>query len=296
LRIKFPDAAGRARSAADDGSGSIELARDLYGLPVTAKALPGEYDVNFHLTTPGDNPPHTKEEAAAAGFVLKVMHPARERAFIDMQCCALQHLAKRAPQLTLRACGSTEMAKHLPRLPRRMDRRGSCGCSATCRHDAGEGAAALAGTSAQPRLFLGEMDAALADFTHDAAGRELKWDLTRAGWIRAHLHLIHDASQRALVEKFLSLYEVEVLPVLPHLRRSVVYGDANDYNVLVGKALPLPRKVVSVIDFGDMHETVTVSKWRLPRRMRFWGSKIHCQRRRRWFEGITARFRLRKRS
>ncbi len=40
----------------------------------------------------------------------------------------------------------------------------------------------------------------------------------------------------------------------------MVYGDANDYNVLVGKALPLPRKVVSVIDFGDMHETVTVSE------------------------------------
>jgi 4-aminobutyrate aminotransferase-like enzyme/Ser/Thr protein kinase RdoA (MazF antagonist) len=240
---------------------AIELARDLYGLPVTAKALPGEYDDNFHLTTPGDNPPHTKEEAAAAGFVLKVMHPARERAFIDMQCCALQHLAKRAPQLTL------------PRV--RLNRNGETFAAIT----AADGSQRLVwllsyvpGTmlaKARPHspellhslgLFLGEMDAALADFTHDAAGRELKWDLTRAGWIRAHLHLIHDASQRALVEKFLSLYEVEVLPVLPHLRRSVVYGDANDYNVLVGKALPLPRKVVSVIDFGDMHETVTVSE------------------------------------
>src|SRR5258708_17525304 len=108
--------------------------------------------------------------------------------------------------------------------------------------------------------FLGEVDAALADFSHAAGGRELKWDLARAGWIRAHLHLIRDASQRALVEKFLSLYESEVLPALPQLRRSVIYSDANDYNVLVGKALPLPRKVVSVIDFGDMHETVTVSE------------------------------------
>src|SRR6202011_6116126 len=91
-------------------------------------------------------------------------------------------------------------------------------------------------------------------------GRELKWDLARAGWIRAHLHHIRDASQRALVEKFLSIYETNVVPALPHLRRSVVYGDANDYNVLMGAPLPLPRKVVSVIDFGDMHETVTVSE------------------------------------
>jgi 4-aminobutyrate aminotransferase-like enzyme/Ser/Thr protein kinase RdoA (MazF antagonist) len=108
--------------------------------------------------------------------------------------------------------------------------------------------------------FLGQMDAALADFAHPATRRELKWDLTRAGWIRAHLHLLRDASQRALVEKFLTLYETGVLPALPQLRRSVVYGDANDYNVLVGASLPPPRRVVSVIDFGDMHETATISE------------------------------------
>jgi 4-aminobutyrate aminotransferase-like enzyme len=39
-----------------------------------------------------------------------------------------------------------------------------------------------------------------------------------------------------------------------------VYGDANDHNVLVGESLPLPRKVVSVVDFGDMHEGLTVSE------------------------------------
>src|SRR5260370_17602867 len=108
--------------------------------------------------------------------------------------------------------------------------------------------------------FLGEVDAALADFSHAAAGRELKWDLARAGWIRAHLHHIRDASQRRLVEKFLSLYEAEVVPALPQLRRSVIYGDANDYNVLVGKALPLPRKVVSDLDFADMPDTVPPSQ------------------------------------
>src|SRR5216684_2427667 len=180
---------------------------------------------------------------------------------MDMQCCALQHLAKRAPQLTL------------PRV--RLNRNGEAFAAIT----AADGSQRLVwllsyvpGTmlaKARPHSpellqslghFLGAMDAALADFAHPAARRELKWDLARAGWIRQHLSLLRDASQRALVEKFLSLYDTEVLPALPHLRRSVVYGDANDYNVLVGKALPLPRKVVSVIDFGDMHETVTVSE------------------------------------
>jgi 4-aminobutyrate aminotransferase-like enzyme/Ser/Thr protein kinase RdoA (MazF antagonist) len=233
------------------------LARDLYGFAATAKSLPGEYDDNFHLTARDK----TAENGEGAGFVLKVMHPARERSFIDMQCRALQHLAQRAPQLAL------------PRV--RPNLRGE----AFAEISAADGTRRLAwlltyvpGTmlvKARPHSpellqslgrFLGEMDLALADFFHAAARRELKWDFVRAGWIRNHVQLIRHASGRALVEKFLSLYEAEVLPALPRLRRSVVYGDANDYNVLVGRALPLPRQVVSVIDFGDMHETVTVSE------------------------------------
>src|SRR3984893_12009739 len=93
---------------------AVELARELYGLAVTAKSLPGEYDDNFHLTTVSDvlgaqprfAAPHSdsfnpENKLGSAEFVLKVMHPARERPFIDMQCRALQHLAQRAPQLTL---------------------------------------------------------------------------------------------------------------------------------------------------------------------------------------------------
>src|ERR1700688_436330 len=69
---------------------AVRLARDLYGLDVTAKSLPGEYDDNFHLIA-----------ADGAQFVLKIMHPARERAFIDLQCQAMQHLARHAQGLVL---------------------------------------------------------------------------------------------------------------------------------------------------------------------------------------------------
>src|SRR5258705_1605548 len=251
---------------------AVELARELYGLAGSAKAVPGEYDDNFHLTPqdlagtqpslagPLSNPLHTKTEAAGAEFVLKVMHPARERSFIDMQCRALQHLAERAPQLTLPrvilnrsgeavgagdADGTARLVWLLTYVP------------GTMLVKARPHSAELLQSLGQ---FLGALDAALVDFEHPAVRRELKWDLARAGWIREHLHLIRDGSQRALVEKFLALYDAEVVPVLAQLRRSVVYGDANDYNVLIGPPLPLPRKIVSVIDFGDMHETVTVSE------------------------------------
>src|SRR6266849_8300137 len=69
---------------------AVRLARELYGIESTARALPGEYDDNFHLSA-----------ADGRAFVLKVMHPAREPSFIDLQCKALVHLAERAPQLPL---------------------------------------------------------------------------------------------------------------------------------------------------------------------------------------------------
>jgi 4-aminobutyrate aminotransferase-like enzyme/Ser/Thr protein kinase RdoA (MazF antagonist) len=256
--------AGQATTEAE----AIRFARELYGLETTAKTLPGEYDDNFHLTTLGNAPAATPVAPETAGlrphgsaFVLKVMHPARDRELIDLQCRALQHLSQRAPQLGLpRVCplatgdafASVQGSDGLERLVWLLTY--------------------VPGTvlaEARPRphellmdvgRFLGEMDAGLADFAHSAAKKDLKWDLAGVGWIRQHFDHIKDGSRRALVEKFLALYEAEVVPLSGRLRRSVIYGDANDHNVLVGDPLPLPRKVVSVIDFGDMHHSFTAAE------------------------------------
>ena len=229
---------------------AARLAGELYGLEAAAGALPGEYDDNFHLTA-----------ADGRAFVLKVMHPAREPSFIDLQCKALVHLAGRAPQLPL---------------PRVLPNR------------SGELFSEMTGADGSKRLVwllsflkgkvlaevrphapellrdlgrvLGELDAALHSFEHPAAHRELKWDSSRAGWIKEYMQEIEGAERRALVERFLALYEAEVAPRLPRLRRSVIYGDANDYNVLVSDPWPQPRKIGGVIDFGDMHHGLTVSE------------------------------------
>jgi 4-aminobutyrate aminotransferase-like enzyme/Ser/Thr protein kinase RdoA (MazF antagonist) len=272
---------------------AVRFAFELYGLEVTAKALPGEYDDNFHLTAikktksravahkassspfafnelspgPANAPPHAPGSLGpsmtrdGSAFVLKVMHPAREESLIDLQCRALQHLASRAPQIDLpRVCltktgepfasvaladGSSRLAWLLTFVPGTV--------MASAKPHTAELLASL-GT------LLGDIDSALVHFSHPAAQRDLKWDFARAGWIREHLQLIADPERRALVEKFLALYDAEVVPVMGRLRRSVVYGDANDYNVLVGEPWPTPRRAISVIDFGDMHETFTVSE------------------------------------
>src|SRR5215471_13424868 len=69
---------------------AIRLTQDIYGLKVSARSLPGEYDHNFHVTT-----------ADGRAFVLKIMHVDRERELVDLQCQALRHLADRAPEIVL---------------------------------------------------------------------------------------------------------------------------------------------------------------------------------------------------
>src|SRR6266480_637974 len=143
---------------------AVRLARELYGIEASARALPGEYDDNFHLTS-----------ADGHAFVLKVMHPARERSFIDLQCRALTHLAQCAPQLPLprvtpnrsgeqftsiaAADGSTRLVWLLTFV------------NGTVLAEVRPHTPELLGDLGR---FLGEMDAALQSFTHAAAHRELK--------------------------------------------------------------------------------------------------------------------------
>jgi 4-aminobutyrate aminotransferase-like enzyme/Ser/Thr protein kinase RdoA (MazF antagonist) len=230
-------------------SEAVRFARELYGLEAEARALPGEYDHNFHLKT-HDGP----------GFVLKVMHPARERGLVDLQCAALHHLAERAPQLAL------------PRVQPTLE-----GGALTSSHIAERarivwmltfvpGTVLARARPHSPELLqslgrlLGEMDAALADFSHPSAERELKWDLSRAGWIREHLDEIDDPGRRGLVEGFLALHESEVVPSLARLRRGTIHGDANDHNAIAGDPHAWPREIVSVVDFGDMHRGLLVAE------------------------------------
>ena len=229
---------------------AVSLARELYGPQVSAQDLPGEYDDNFRLTT-----------ADRRQFVLKVMHPARARSFVEMQISAFEHLAKNLPHC------------ELPRvIPMSGGRR-----FATITDGSGrerlvwmlsyiDGATLAQVNPHAPELLesvgqlLGEIDGALAAFDHPAAHRDLQWDSARAGWIAGQLGNVANDDQRKLLEKFLALYRSAVVPVLPHFRRSVIYGDANDHNVLVAAPWPQPRSAKAVIDFGDMHHTITVSE------------------------------------
>ncbi len=225
------------RATAGDAA---RLARELYGLEARACALPSEYDDNFRLET-----------ADGDARVLKVMHPMREAGFVDLQCAALRTVADRDPGLPVprvlpdragRPYSTTTLGDGAPRTVW------------TLSYLAGRPIAGLrpvtAGLLEELGGALARLDLALAGFSHPSARRELKWDLLRAGWIRGHLGLVEDARRRALVERVLARYDAEAAPALGRLRRSVVYADANEHNVLVGFGPDRYPRLAGLIDFG----------------------------------------------
>jgi 4-aminobutyrate aminotransferase-like enzyme/Ser/Thr protein kinase RdoA (MazF antagonist) len=235
--------------AAVTSAAAERIAADLYGISARAKALPGEYDNNFRLTS-----------ASGAGIVLKIMHPSREPALVDLQARSLQHLAARTPDLSLpriqlaRSGQTISVVELSPGVPQLVWALGFI---------RGRPFAETRPKS-MPLLeelgeFIGTMTAALADFDHPAADRELKWDLTRSGWISAQLHQIGDARRRRIVANCMEQFSASALPPLATLRRSVIHGDANDHNVLTDAPRAGSPRIVGVIDFGDMHRGPTVA-------------------------------------
>lgn len=99
-------------------------------------------------------------------------------------------------------------------------------------------------------VVLGKLSGALIDFQHPASNRNLKWDITYADWIQAKLNVFEDPQQLKLVNHFLILFKTRVIPQLPRLRRSVIFNDANDNNILVSTVEGRPR-IDAFIDFGD---------------------------------------------
>ncbi|CAN5535403.1 aminotransferase class III-fold pyridoxal phosphate-dependent enzyme [soil metagenome] len=232
----------------------MQLAQTFYGITATAQELPSERDQNFHL-----------KDVAGQAFVLKLSGTAEQWAVLDFQNQAIRHLTVHAPNLPCpRVCqtthgeaiatvegsnGATHFVRLLTYLPGKP--------LALVKPHAAELLQSLG-------AYLGQMDKALATFDHPASQRALHWDVKQASQtIRRHKDKIVDPARQAIVEQLLVYFEQTVAPLLPGLRSSVIHGDANDYNVLVGDAparglFGRSKQVVGVIDFGDMVHTYTI--------------------------------------
>ncbi len=227
---------------------AVQLVQEWFGVRATAKPLPSERDQNFYLKADDGRE-----------YVLKIANATERRELLELQNDMLAHLAREASSLALPRVCLTETGEAIATI---KDQNGAPHLLRLLTWVPGRLLAQV--NPHTPELLrslgrvLGVMDRALQNFTHPAAQRELKWDLKRAAWIREYLPHIAQPERRAIVEHFLAQYETQVVPALSSLRESVIYNDANDYNVIVSDDDPRARQVVGLIDYGDALHSATI--------------------------------------
>ncbi|HEX6044934.1 MAG TPA: phosphotransferase [Pyrinomonadaceae bacterium] len=210
-----------------DVESAIATAQEHFGLYVSARELPSERDQNFLLT-----------DASGGRFVLKIANALESRELLEAQNAMLSHLANKisfCPRVVsdvkvksnhfmrlmtyLPGVPLAEVNPHSPELLRDLGRK------------------------------LGQLDRALADFDHPAVHRDFHWDLANGNRVISEYgQLIEDTDLRETVLD--CRFELKT-----DLRRSVIHGDANDYNVLVES-----DRVTGLIDFGDIVYSWTVGE------------------------------------
>lgn len=233
------------------GAAAAEIARCHFGLDGAARELFSERDQNFLIEA------HDGRLA-----VLKIANARESRALLEAQQGALAHAAPtfdRVPRVLPAVDGATLVAvadaggrAHLAWMISRLPGR------------------PLAEIPRPPAALLADLgrsvarlDQALGGFDHPAVHRDFAWDLAAARRVvDQHLDLVEDADLRFTVRRLCDAFDRHTAPHLTSLRRAVVHGDLNDYNVLVGTAGSGDTSglaVTGIVDFGDMLESYAVA-------------------------------------
>ncbi len=275
----LPGAADRAPTfSAEQAAALVLRVFDVAAEAVTP--LPSERDQNFLLAT-----------AAGERLVLKVSHAGEALGVLELQHLALERLdsafARAAseehdphvlagfrfarPRLSVdgRAIASVDLPGGAGHLVRLMD------------YVPGEPLATVRPHTPALLEELGTMlaavDRALEEVVHPAAGRELYWNVVGGReLVEAHIDAIAAGPRREMIRRHLVRFDAEAAPRLPDLRRSLIHGDANDWNVLVSRPArpadpargtaaatsrePGQLRLGGLLDFGDMGRSWLVAE------------------------------------
>jgi len=216
-----------------------QLTSRYFGIEGCASRLTSERDQNFKIVA-----------ADGREYALRVTNHAEDPEVNDLQVSALLHVERVDPAIPVpRVFHTLDGQPHL-RLP---FEQGHLRAVRLLSYLPGTPLNTVAHTSVHRKelgTHLANLDRALRDFSHHAAGHELAWDIQHASGVRPLINHIPDVGRRALAERFLAAFETHAKPVLPSLRAQIIHNDLNFYNVLVDPKAH--ERLVGILDFGDM--------------------------------------------
>jgi 4-aminobutyrate aminotransferase-like enzyme/Ser/Thr protein kinase RdoA (MazF antagonist) len=96
--------------------------------------------------------------------------------------------------------------------------------------------------------YLAQLDLNLISYdNYIFKARQWEWDIQYLHLNRKYIPEIPDPKARSLVRYFFMQFDENILPILPNLRKSIIYNDANEWNILVKE-----NEILGFIDFGDI--------------------------------------------
>jgi 4-aminobutyrate aminotransferase-like enzyme/Ser/Thr protein kinase RdoA (MazF antagonist) len=230
-----------------------QLAKELYGLDGSVQELPSERDQNF-LVCVDD-----------ARYVLKIANTTEEPTLLEAQNQVMEHVM--GLSLLPRVVDSLQGEKIESASVKDASANGESHFVRLVTYIDGTPMGNVKRHSLEMMFDLGcklaELDKALLDFDHPALHRDFHWDFANGlDIVRKNTKRVRDRKLRAMVLALMANFEKYTVPLLPSLRTSAIYNDANDYNVLVGGGTDLYSRnqtVTGFIDLGDMVHGYTVS-------------------------------------
>ena len=212
-----------------------------WGIKAELSSLDGEFDLNILVKANSNK-----------NYVLKVMRSGCLQDFVDMQIKALNHLKLSEPELPFPEVVAT-LSGH--KFVECKDEFGKIRLLWLIKKLPGHKYVDHGYKSLNLISQLGGMiakcDAALKSFEHNFLQRDLKWNLSEASWVEAHVDLIEDSSRKCILENIIKDYK-NILPMLKKQPFQPIHGDVNDHNTLVNSSLNTKASISGILDLGDM--------------------------------------------
>jgi Ser/Thr protein kinase RdoA (MazF antagonist) len=212
------------------------IAREVYGLALSLRALPGERDRNFHARS-----------ADGRDYVLKIVDGAADPRTTDCQVQVLRHLEEQDAELPVPRLHATLAGSDLGS----VERDGATFATMLMGYLPGK---LLVDTPVDRPLLqtiglaLARIDRGLQGFFHPALAQRIAWDVRRLPELAEFVPYIASAELRQTVQGVIGAMKT-CLPALRALRSQAIHGDCHGNNLLIDDAT---QAVSGVLDFGDM--------------------------------------------
>ena len=180
-------------------------------------------------------------------YVLKISNKKWSRNFVQMQTEVLDHLKKEAPELSFPNIVNANNGKSIIFINGFAIR--------LLTYLEGD---LLTNIPRTPELycdvgrFLGQFSKAMRSYSAppNSDGSDKLWKLDEVSACKEYLPEVIDEDARDRIARLFDVYEKDIAPKLPSLRKAVIHGDANEQNFLINP--DDPKKITGLIDFGEM--------------------------------------------